>query len=93
MMELRAHMAAILKANAFAAQEVMKMGYLHPALEEALREYGYIAKWDAETGESNSLNIARNMIGLGLPLETVVSTTELDPEKVRKPYASDGVPA
>ena len=90
---LQAYLTAILRANALAAREVMKMGYVHPVLEEALREYGYIAKWDAETRESNSLSIAQNMIGRGYPFEEVVSLTELDPEKVRKLYATDSGPA
>ena len=71
----------------------VNMGFLHLALEEALRENGYIAKWDAETRAEKRFNIAQNMIGPGLPFETVVSATELDPEKVRKLYSADGGPA
>jgi len=84
---LQAYLAAIIKANAFAIREVMKMGYVHPILEEAFVEYGYMAKWEAQTEERNSLNIARNMIGRGYPFEEVVSITELAPEKVRELYA------
>ena len=36
--------------------------------------------------ESEATAIAKNMIGLGLPYETVVSATKLDPEKVRELY-------
>jgi len=66
---------------------LMKMGYVHPALEEALVESGLAAKWEGRIEERKSLNIARNLITLGLPFETVVSATELDPEKVRELYA------
>jgi|GEM_PF-2450778 len=69
-------------------REVMKMGHVHPILEEAFVEYGYMAKWEAQTEERNSRNIAKNLIRLGLPFETIVSATKLDPEKVRELYAS-----
>ena len=36
--------------------------------------------------EKEANAIAKNMIGLGLPFETVVSATKLDPEKVRELY-------
>jgi len=85
---LRAYLAAIIKANPLAIREVIKMGYVHPILEKAFEEYGYVAKWEARAEERKSLNIAQNMIGLGLPFETVVSATELDPGKVRELYAS-----
>jgi len=87
---LRAYLATIVQANAFAAREVVSMGFLHPVLEEALRENGYIAKWDAETRAEERFNIAQNMIGLGLPFETIVSATKLAPEKVRELYAPVG---
>jgi len=83
---------AAFRANAFAAREVVNMGFLHPVLEKALKENGYIVKWDAETRADERLDIAQNMIGLGLPFETVVSATKLDPEKVRKLYAADSGP-
>jgi hypothetical protein len=34
----------------------------------------------------NSYNIAQNMVRLGLPVETVISATQLDPEKVKQLY-------
>jgi predicted transposase/invertase (TIGR01784 family) len=37
-----------------------------------------------EKGRANEkLEIARNMIKMGLPVETIVSATQLDPEKVK----------
>jgi len=42
-----------------------------------------------ETGiEKGSFIIAQNLVRLGLPLETVVSATQLDPEKVKQLYDS-----
>ena len=41
---------------------------------------------EARGAESKVLEIAKNMVSLGLPLETVVSATKLDPEKVKTLY-------
>ena len=63
-------------------------------LEQVLEEAGWLAKWEAR-GESRgrtegrtegALAIAQNMVNLGLPLETVVSATQLKPEQVRTMY-------
>jgi predicted transposase/invertase (TIGR01784 family) len=35
------------------------------------------------------LEIAQKMVKLGLPLETVISATQLDPEKVKTLYANE----
>jgi len=90
---LQAYLAAIIKANAFAIREVVNMGGLHPIVEKALEENGYMAKWEAKTEERKSRDIARNLIRLGLPFETIVSATELAPEKVRELYAPSDVTA
>jgi len=92
---LQAYLAAILKANPLAIQEVVNMGFLHPIVEKALEENGYIAKWEAkleaklaaQTKAKERFSIAQNMMRLGYPFEEVVSITELDPEKVRELYA------
>ena len=44
------------------------------------------AKGQAEGAERKALDIAENMVNLGLPLETVVAATKLDPEKVKALY-------
>jgi len=87
--KLRAYLAAIIKANPLAIQEAMNMETLHPVLEKAFIEHGYVAKWKAEAEERKSRNIAQNMIVKGYPFEDIVSLTELDPEKVRELYAPD----
>ena len=79
---IRAFMNVIFQANALALKEAMKMGKAAVTLDEVLIESGLVAKWE----ERNGLKIAQNMIDLGLPLETIVSSTELDPEKVKELY-------
>jgi hypothetical protein len=49
-----------------------------------------ITKGEAIGEERKALDIARNLIRLGLPFETVVSGTNLDPKKVKALYRSSG---
>ena len=44
------------------------------------------ARGEAKGEERKALGIAQKMINSGYPLETIVSMTELDPEKVKKLY-------
>ena len=44
------------------------------------------AKGEAKGKENEALTIAQKMVNSGFPLETVVSITELDPEKVKALY-------
>jgi predicted transposase/invertase (TIGR01784 family) len=39
-----------------------------------------------EGREEESFSIAQNLVKLGLPIETVISATRLDPEKVKALY-------
>jgi predicted transposase YdaD len=39
-----------------------------------------------EGWEEESFNIAQNLVKLGLPIETIISATQLDPEKVKALY-------
>ena len=63
-------------------------------LDRVFIETGLAAKWEAE-GEARgraegrfegAFGIAQNMVKLGLPIETVISATQLDPEKVKTLY-------
>jgi len=59
-------------------------------IAQALEEAGWTARWEAR-GESRgrtegALAIAQNLVNLGLPLETVVSATQLKPEQVQGMY-------
>ncbi len=39
-----------------------------------------------EGREEESFSIAQNLVKLGLPIETIISATQLDPEKVKALY-------
>jgi len=39
-----------------------------------------------EGREEESFNIAQKLVKLGLPIETVITATQLDPEKVKEMY-------
>jgi hypothetical protein len=41
------------------------------------------AKWEARGRVEGAFDIAQNLVNLGIPFETVVSATQLDPEKVK----------
>ena len=60
------------------------------SLEEVLERTGVTARAEArgkaEGKAAEALAIAQNMVSLGLPFETVVSATKLDPEKVKTLY-------
>jgi len=59
-------------------------------LEDVLIETGLVAKWEAraraEGEQHKAFGIAQNLVKLGLPIETVISATQLDPEKVKTLY-------
>jgi len=81
---------------------LMKMGNTAKSLDEVFIRTGLAAKWEArgkaqgmaigeERGvakgeERNAIKVARKMVNSGFPLDTVVSMTELDPEKVKALY-------
>ena len=52
------------------------------SLDDVFVETGLVAKWE----QREKLKIAKNMIKLGIPFETVVLATELEPEKVKELY-------
>ena len=58
------------------------------SLDEVLIRTGFAARAEArgrtEGEERKALDIAQNMINLGLPMETVISATRLDPEKLKE---------
>jgi len=67
-------------------------------LVQVFEEVGWIAKWEARgeakgkaEGEARgeelaTLKIAKNMIDQGFSFETIISLTQLDPEKVKALY-------
>jgi len=81
-----AYLDAITRANKDILVEALNMTKTYPTMEEILREVGMVDKWEAIGKERKALDIAQKMISLGLPFETIVSATELDPEKVKAMY-------
>ena len=70
-------------------------------LDEIFENVGFRAKWEARAEargeargvalgkEEEAIAIAKKMLCSGFSLETVVSITELDPEKVRELHKED----
>jgi len=83
---LRDKMDIILKANYNVVEEAMKMDTPVKSLEEIMEKTGFVARVEARGEERKALNVAKKMINLGLPIETIVSATDLDPEKVKELY-------
>ena len=87
---IEAYLYAVARANAKAIQEAIEMRKSDLTIEQVFENVGWIAKWEARgearAKEREALAIAQKMVNLGLPPETVVSATELDPEKVKALY-------
>jgi hydroxylamine reductase (hybrid-cluster protein) len=79
---VQAYMNAIAKANYHAVEEAMEMSEPAKSLEEVLERTGITAR----AQERKALDIAQNLVNMGISFETVVSATELDPEKVKALY-------
>jgi len=82
---IAAYWNAIILANPAAIQEAIKMGNTS-TLDKVFVETGLAAMWEARGEAKGRFGIAQNMVKLGLPIETVISATQLDPEKVRTLY-------
>jgi len=91
---IRTYIDAIAKANYHVIEEAINMSSEAKSLEDVLERMGITARAEArgeargkaKGEERKALDIAENMVKLGLPLETVVSCTMLDPEKVKALY-------
>jgi hypothetical protein len=70
-------------ANYGAAKEAVKMS---KKFDRLMEETGLAAKWEARGMAEGRVEVARKMVKMGLPAETVISATELDPEKVKQLY-------
>ena len=62
------------------------MGKRAKSLDEVFERTGLAARWEARGEERKAIDVAQKMVNLGLPRETVISATELDPEKVEALY-------
>jgi hypothetical protein len=76
---ITAYLDVITRANHASLKEALNMSDTAPTLEEILEEVGLMAKWRAKA----KLEVAQNLINIGLPLEKVVQATELDLETVK----------
>ena len=83
---IKTYLDAVTRANKDSLQEVIKMSNTALTLDEIFEEAGLVARWEARGEERKALDIAQNMINFGLPMETVISVTKLDPEKVKELY-------
>jgi len=88
--KVQAYFNVIAKANYDAMEEAVNMSKPVKSLDEMLVRTGVAARVKAEGKalgeESKALDIAKNLINMGFPLETVVSATNLDLEKVKPLY-------
>jgi predicted transposase YdaD len=86
--QIAAYLNVITQANTKSIQEAMEMSQRKQklTLEQVFENTGLGAKLEAKGEERKAFSIAQNMVKLGLPLETVVSATQLEPEKVRALY-------
>jgi len=82
-----AYLDVIARANKDCIREAFKMSdNQYAAFQEVLEEVGVSAKWEAKGEERKAMKVAQKMINLGLPLETIVSATDLDYKKVEALY-------
>ena len=89
---IAAYLEAIAEANTLSLKEAMNMNRRNrPTLEEVLNETGVTARAEARgrtEGEARkAFSIAQNLVKLGIPFDTIVSATQLKPEKVKALYA------
>ena len=95
--QIAAYLYVIANANIKIFEEALYMDYYEPTAElvGVLERTGWIARWEAQgeaKGEEHkALTIARNLVNLGLPFETIVSATQLEPEKVQELYQRSGL--
>jgi len=83
---IQAYMNAIAKANYLVVEEAMEMSEPAKSLEEVLIRTGAMGRAEARAKAAGALEIAQNMVNLGVPFETVVAATKVDPEKVKIMY-------
>jgi hypothetical protein len=83
---IAAYLNVIVRANPAIVQEAIEMGDT-VTIEKVLENVGWTAKWEArgraEGEKYKAFDIAKNLVNLGVPIETVISATQLDPEKIK----------
>jgi len=87
---LGAYIYVIAGVNDAAMKEEIKMKKWKNRFYEVMEETGlaaeFEAKGEARGEERKSFSIAQNLVKLGVPIETIISATQLAPEKVKTLY-------
>jgi hypothetical protein len=85
--QIKAYLDVIVRANSASLKEAVKMSKSTVTLEQVLEETGITARAEARgevKGKAEAkLEVAKNLIKIGLSLEKVVQATELDLETVK----------
>ena len=85
---VRAYLYAIILANSKAIKEAILMSNDVLTIDEVFESTGMAARWEAKAEERKAIDVAKNMINLGLPFDIIVSATGLESEKVKALYQS-----
>jgi len=80
-----AYLDVVLRANMETFTEVYKM--TAPTLKEILTEVGFLPEWEKQISERGiergQEKTARNLLGMGMPIEDIARASELPIEKIR----------
>ena len=80
--KVQAYIDVISSANFRTIEEAIRMSDEAKSLDDVFIRTGMAARWE----ERKALDIAHNLVNLGFPIETVVSATKLDIDKVKGLY-------
>ena len=67
-------------------EDIKNMKKWENKFKQVMEETGLAAEFEAKGEERKSFSIAQNLVKLGVPIETIISATQLDPEKVKTLY-------
>jgi hypothetical protein len=93
--QIQAYLDVITRANPEGIEEAIKMSKSALTLEQVFEDVGWIAKWEARGKalgealgkalgeEKRAIEVARNLLKMGLPMEKIVEATALDLETVK----------
>jgi hypothetical protein len=79
-----AYMHIVLQSNSTVLKEVMNMQ--KTTLRQVLEESGLTAEWEQKAREQNSLEIAKNLVSLGLKPEQIAQAVNMDVGRVKALY-------
>jgi len=83
---ISAYLDVVIRANLKIVMGVIKVRDAYSMIAQALEETGQHVMWEARGEQIGILKTAKNMISLGFSFESIVSATQLDPEKVKELY-------